>query len=970
MEEKMKKTRLFTLLCLIITLAISVFVGCTEADKVSSVCLKNHDPNTAIEIAAGELNYNEYTVVVTYASGRTEELRLTEQMIEPSDLFKLYQVGDHDITLSYSGCKYTFRVTVNRLTFEGVSFPENNVFTYNGKAHTIELVGEIPPSASVVYPNGNSFINAGTYEVSAIISCDGYVTQRLSTTVKIQRARYDMSGVRLTSKDVVYDGNAHSITIEGELPEGISAPIYTLDDKPILSVVDVGNYTVKASFTNNNPNYENIPDMVATLKITPAVYDLGDLDIIFGNEGGEIFSSSSKVYDGIGVSFEINDKSLVGREIYISYTASDEQGNAVALLKNAGLYTVSMSINLIDGRNYQPIEPIVRTFEIKKAKYDTSNIYFDSSMAIYNGKPHKVLVSLPDGHDIKPEDIVYEYRLGDELIEVDASVGVINAGVYTVTAIFPDKNVNYEQITSIRPATLRIEKKAVDTEGVGFSGNSKIEYNSESHAPDFITWRQLNDADFDYLDYTEREYYVLGQGGEYVLFDGIPTDSGTYKCNITARIADEYSVNYALQDEREQIIFSFSFEIYKKELGLPKLTVLSELPFLYTSNPMAIEYDIENLSELAELTTEYFRYTPDGYVTMGADIPTNAGYYRFVITATLPEEYESNYSFQGTEVELEYVIEFEIKKIVIETPTVDFTAEASVVYDNNPHEALYEVTDNSEFAVFSTAYYRYTSGVYILMGEGELPTAAGKYKSVVTVAVSDAVNIAFDNGDASVDYSFEFEIQTRVLEVPEISFTSEPEVVYSGTEQPVEFINSAPSEFITVTAVYLRLIDGEFVPMAQNEKPLHTGEYKLTVTALVNDPNCVLADGEMSVTATFDYEITKYKIYISEIGICDRIDYNNTDSVVQYEYSGSDLRFHVFERLGYDEFKKYVTWDLDDGYIWIHDGVSWNNTNSADVQGLYEISYRLTVKNSSSCTLVYNSQEYSTLTITHYFKIV
>jgi hypothetical protein len=104
-----------------------------------------------------------------------------------------------------------FKISVKRLTFGNISFPENNVFTYDGTEHVVEVVGDIPANAIVTYLGSNSFINAGTYDLSAVISCEGYVTAKLSTTVKIERARYDMSGVQFEAKEFVYDGISYTV---------------------------------------------------------------------------------------------------------------------------------------------------------------------------------------------------------------------------------------------------------------------------------------------------------------------------------------------------------------------------------------------------------------------------------------------------------------------------------------------------------------------------------------------------------------------------------------------------------------------------------------------------------------------------------------------------------------------------------------------------------------------------------------
>lgn len=657
----MKKVRLFTLLVLIAMLALLVLVGCEKKNTVLSVSLKDHTPDTVIEVAVGKFDYSAYTLVVTYDSGDVEELALTEEMVTQADLFKLYQVGEHDITVFYGEHTYTFKVSVKRSTFDAVAFPESNIFTYDGAVHTVEVQGDIPANALVTYPGGNSFVNAGTYDVTAVVSCEGYVTAKLSTTVTIQRATYDMSGVRFDAKEYIYDGIAHSVAVSGTLPTGIAAPTYYIEGNKTASAVDVGEYTVKASFANPDPNYESIPDMLTTLRITPAVYELEDVDLVFKNEDGSVINASEKVYDGKGVSFEINNRSLIGSKLYVSYDARNEQGDPVTSFTNAGIYTVSMNVTLIEGKNYQAIPPITRTFAIKKAKYDTSDIHFDSALFTYDGTAHKILVSLPKGHDVKPEDIVYEYRLGDRLLQVDPSIGVINAGVYTVTAIFPVTNGNYEQITGIKPAILQIDKKEVDITGVGFSGSTLLEYDpdAEPYAPRLLTWQQVSGAGYDPLAYSARKYYKQNEEGQYVEIGAAPTDAGYYKCTVTVRIADEYAENYVLQDGVEAVELTFSFEIYPKELDLSLLKFESPTDFTYDGSPKALMLNASAYSELIVMQTRYFEKRVSSYSEISTP-PTVVGSYQCVVTVTVADDYVKNYVLSDGHLTADLVCEYQI----------------------------------------------------------------------------------------------------------------------------------------------------------------------------------------------------------------------------------------------------------------------------------------------------------------------
>ena len=459
----MKKARFVALSALIAILALLSLVACGNEDSVTSISIKDYDPSTAIEITAGDFDYNAHKVLVTYQSGTTEEVALTEEMIEEADLFKLYQIGEHDINFKYEKLKNTFKVSVKRESFKNLSFSnDNNVFTYDGKEHTVEVVGDIPANAVITYPSGNSFINAGTYDVIAIVSCDGYVSQKLTTTVKIERAKYDMSGVKFEGKEFVYDGAAHSLQILGTLPEGVSAPKYTINGSTNSSAVDVGEYTVSAVFTNTNPNYEDIPAMEAVLKITPAEFTVSGVDIVFKNDEGKTIEETNKIYDGLNVLFDLNDYSKLSKKVTVAFSVYDASGTAISTsnintgIKNVGVYTVKAEFVLTDAKNYKPIAPIVRTFEVKKASYDISKIHFDSNVVEYNGEMHRLEVEISPEIDILSTDVTYEYYLDGELIISGNDVGVTEAGKYTVKAIITVNNENYEQIDALE-ATLQIE---------------------------------------------------------------------------------------------------------------------------------------------------------------------------------------------------------------------------------------------------------------------------------------------------------------------------------------------------------------------------------------------------------------------------------------------------------------------------------------------------------------------------------
>lgn len=549
----MKKAGWFTLLTLIAILSLFVLVGCSkQEDHVSGISLKDYDPNTAIEIALGDFDCKQYTVVATYESGNTEEIPLTEEMIEETDLFLLYQIGEHEITVCYGGQTYPVKVSVKRATFGDLSFPKNNVFIYDGKVHTVEVDGNVPANAVVTYPGGNSFVNAGTYEVTAIVSCEGYVTEKLSTIVKIERAKYDMSGVKFEGKEVVYDGTAHSLAISGTLPEGVSYPTYTIVENNSSSATDVGEYTVKATFAGGNPNYEAIPEMVATLKITQAEYSVKGVDLVFRNENGTLITDASKIYDGKSVTVDLNDYNKLSKKVSVSFLVCDRDGKVISNsnkntgILNAGVYTVKAEFTLADGKNYKPVAPIVRTFEVLKTDYPKlENVFLGTAQTTYDGTAHSIVI---EGALPKDVTVSYEYYLNGTLVvdgEGKPVQSVVNAGRYLVKAVFSHTDVNCKEIEPIS-ATLQIDQAKVTALTLGFEYEKTWVY-------DGIPKSVVITGQPEYLEIS-CEYYL---NGELVTnADGTPatavTEVGEYTVKVIINVTNN---NYA---SMEPISLKFS----------------------------------------------------------------------------------------------------------------------------------------------------------------------------------------------------------------------------------------------------------------------------------------------------------------------------------------------------------------------------------------------------------------------------
>lgn len=829
----MRKAHKFTLLTLITILLVFVLLGCgKKEDNISSVSLKDYDPNTAIEMAVGNFDYNAYTVVVTHESGATEEIPLTEDMIAEEDIFKLYQVGEHDITFNYDKHKYTFRVSIKRMVFEGLAFPEKNVFTYDGKEHTVEVDGNIPANAVVTYIGGNSFLNAGTYDVTAVVSCEGYVTEKLSTTVKIERAKYDMSGVKFEGKEVVYDGNVHSLAISGTLPEGVSAPIYTINEKTTSSATDVGEYKVKATFVNNNPNYEAIPEMEAMLKIIPAEYTVKGVDIVFRNEDGIIISDATKIYDGKSVKFDLNDYNKLSKNITVSFSVRDKNGNVISdsnkvtNIINAGVYTVTAEFILAGGKNYKPIEPLVRTFEIFKTEHPgIQDIRFLSAQTTYDGNEHSIEIegTLPEGVTVS-----YEYYRGNTLIvDTDGNPvqSVIDAGIYTVKAVFMHPDENLGKIEEM-VATFNIQKATLSIHIIGFSNENSVIYSAQPYEPKFITWKEITGLDYDVLQYSKVKYYVYdSNSAKYVEMaeNELPTEVGSYRASIDVSIADEYKHRYEFEDKNEVQTIVKQFDILKRKVEAPNVEFTSESKTVYNGDVKQIKYTATGNLELITVSTAYFKYVSGEYIVMkNGELPVNKGLYKFVVTLSVSDS--NSCVFDSGENSKQFSFEFEIVPATIDISGISLDYTVTTFNEKNQLPTLLNVP----------AHVKTTVNFYLNNGIAPIVEAinAGKYRCEVIIAPQTS-NYVLSSDQKLV---FEFEILPVAIDVSDLTFGT-LEFIYNKNNQ-LPSLEGLPAHVKQIVRLYS--ITYETVEIA-NDQAINAGKYRCDVTLSSENSNYILS---------------------------------------------------------------------------------------------------------------------------------
>lgn len=187
-------------------------------------------------------------------------------------------------------------------TITGVTF-EDQTFTYDGNEHSISVTGDVPDGVTVAYEN-NSAVNAGTYEAKAVLSGEGYVTLTLDATLTIEKATLDASAFTFEDDTVPYDGKAHSLKVEGELPAGVTVT-YSNNGK-----TEAGTYEVKATLSGSNYNPLTL---TATLRILPDLSQLAETVM-------ESFGSAPDVWEFLPESFRLDAEYAETAEKNLNFT--------------------------------------------------------------------------------------------------------------------------------------------------------------------------------------------------------------------------------------------------------------------------------------------------------------------------------------------------------------------------------------------------------------------------------------------------------------------------------------------------------------------------------------------------------------------------------------------------------------------------------------------------------------------------
>lgn len=312
-------------------------------------------------------------------------------------------------------------------------------YTYDGKEKEVQLMG-LPEGLKVKYSD-NRGVNSGKYLARADFTPDNpdeYMAPApMECEWSIAKKNIDMHDVRWdTGKVFTYDGSEKKIELIN-LPEEVE-PIYENN-----TAVNAGEYMATVTFRVDTKNYE-IPEFVeCPWKIYKSTPDLSGVrwstERVFTYDGTE----KSVILEGVPFGMKI-----------------EYSGNSYT---DVGEYTATADIIPESAENYY--RPMVQSckWEIKKAKYDLSDTYWqEQTVFTYDGTEKIVqLKNYPES--LKPH--YYENKKK-------------NAGSYSASVAFEYDIKNYHR-PEISGVLWTIEKGKFDLKDVKWSSDDDFVYDGK-----------------------------------------------------------------------------------------------------------------------------------------------------------------------------------------------------------------------------------------------------------------------------------------------------------------------------------------------------------------------------------------------------------------------------------------------------------------------------------------------------------
>lgn len=173
------------------------------------------------------------------------------------------------------GKDMTATLTINKGKYDmsGTRFPRAT-FDYTGEVYTPSISGIIPTGVTVEFVCDREIRNAGSYTVTAKFSGDTKNYDPIPDMLSIytvNKAVRELNGISFGVSMFEYDGEPHSIFIEGDLPDWVEVEYVG------NGAVMLGEHSVQAIFISTDPNYLDPAPLISSIIILPDKVDAVEL---------------------------------------------------------------------------------------------------------------------------------------------------------------------------------------------------------------------------------------------------------------------------------------------------------------------------------------------------------------------------------------------------------------------------------------------------------------------------------------------------------------------------------------------------------------------------------------------------------------------------------------------------------------------------------------------------------------------
>ena len=831
---------------------------------------------------------------------------------------------------NYFGASETVTITVNKLKVDKPSVSVKE-FVYDNTEKTLLLAGERFTVA------GGTATGADKYTATVSLSdidntewSDGGASS-FGIEWEILKADYDMSNVSFTDKEFEYDGTAHTVTVEGELPVGLDGIKVTVSYNG-ATVTDVkdGRVTVTATFATESENY-NVP---APMKAYISVY-ARTVDIVW--------CANDFTYNGTAQTIAATYADVSGSNIPLNVTTDRK-------FRNAGDYTATAAF-ANDETNYalpadKSKEYSIRELEVSVVADDAEMEYGDT-----------------------PADLTWSYAEGSaEFVETDGitltvitdadSESAAGGNYYTriVEVTLENYIVNYQDgVFSVAPRkiTVTIDKKSsvygaeiAELASSVTSGNIdslSTSATNTSNAGNYDITGSVLDTNYNITFEGEKNAYTIGKRAITVTIEGATSVYGDEIAELASAVTDgeivngdtkvyslstsatnssnvgEYNINGTVNNLNYDITFeggTYAYTITAREI----IIVWCENKFTYNGGVQAVTAyykDINNAEVALAVTVK----------ADGAEAEfRNAGDY--TATAAFAKG-ETNYALPAT-----VTAAYNIAKLAVSVVAND----AEMYYGDTPAglgwsyaegSAQFVASDNIELVVSTTADNLSSVGEYeTAITEAEFENYTVTYAKGVMQVVARKLTVTIDKkssvyGDETAELTSsvtEGNIVNGDTEVYSLS-TSATNRSKVGNYDITGSVNNANYDitFVGGTGAYTVTAREIIIEWCENDFTYNGGVQ--TVTAYYKDINnsevalavTIEADGRVAefknagdytATAAFAYGETNYalpdnataiyeikKLEVSVIADNAEMPYGSTPANLTWRYAEGSAEF-------------------------------------------------------------------------------